>query len=164
MSEDTEKGAIIATVSAQDSDSGTNADIKYHIQKGAFDDFEIDQITGAVKVSSKLDYDAHKNYSVEIIAFDGGSPSQTGTTTLQVEVVNSNDKHPYFNPSTQRNEISESAPIGTVVHKLLAFDADITGENMNAALSYALGEPITALDNNGKLVNHTTEFKVCCKI
>ena len=161
MTEDTKDGAVIARVSAQDSDSGSNADIKYHIQKGGFDDFEIDEITGAVRVSSKLDYDAHKNYSIEIIAFDGGSPSLTGTTTLQVEVLNSNDKHPYFNPSTQRSEVSESASIGTVVHKLEAFDADVGHEN---ALSFELGEPITALDNNGKLVNHTTEFKVSFKI
>lgn len=72
VSEDTKEGAIIATVSAHDSDSGSNADIKYHIQKGAFDDFIIDEITGAIRVVKKLDYDNHRNYSIEIIAYDGG--------------------------------------------------------------------------------------------
>jgi hypothetical protein len=35
-----------------------------------------------------------------------GSPVLTGTTTLTVTVLNSNDKDPYFDPSTQRAEVS----------------------------------------------------------
>jgi hypothetical protein len=29
----------------------------------------------------------------------------TGTTTLTIMVLNSNDKNPYFNPATQRAEV-----------------------------------------------------------
>ena len=35
-----------------------------------------------------------------------GSPVLTGTTTLTITVLNSNDKDPYFDPSTQRAEVS----------------------------------------------------------
>lgn len=74
-----------------------------------------------------------------------------------MEVVNNNDKHPYFDPITQRESVPESAKIGFVVHTLRAEDHEVGREN---ALTYAITEPITAIDNNGKLVNHTEEFKV----
>lgn len=170
----------VETVKAHDSDSGSNAEIKYHIQKGGFGDFEINELTGEVRVSKKLDYDRHQNYSIEIVAYDGGSrvaqnhrrprkvrfsfacalpgvPKLTGTTTLTIQLINSNDKQPYFLPTTQRAEVSESAPVGEIVHRLHAVDPDVEYEN---ALLYELSEPISAVDNNGKLVNDSVEFKV----
>ena len=57
---------------ATDADSGVNAKLSYRIQKGAFDDFAINETTGIVTVSRKLDYDERDTYHVEVIAFDGG--------------------------------------------------------------------------------------------
>lgn len=81
----------------------------------------------------------------------------TGTTTLLVEVINSNDKQPYFSPESQRAEVSESAPIGTIVHKLQAIDPDVAHED---DLRYEIKEPILGIDSNGKSVDNTDEFKV----
>ncbi|KAH9361521.1 hypothetical protein HPB48_001377 [Haemaphysalis longicornis] len=43
----------------------------------------------------------------QIIGVDGGVPEKTGTTTLSVNILNSNDKMPYFQPTTQRAQVSE---------------------------------------------------------
>ena len=86
-----------------------------------------------------------------------GVPQLTGTTTLLVEVINSNDKQPYFSPESQRTEVSESAPIGTVVYKLHAIDPDVARED---DLRYEITEPIIAIDSNGKSVSHTKEYEV----
>lgn len=43
----------------------------------------------------------------QVIAVDGGSPVHTGTATLVVHILNSNDKAPYFTPSTQRTQVTE---------------------------------------------------------
>ena len=44
----------------------------YRIQKGAFNDFAVNETSGAVYVSRKLDYDQRNTYHVEVIAFDKG--------------------------------------------------------------------------------------------
>lgn len=62
----------MAAVRATDLDSGMNAEIKYSIQKGALESFSIDNITGVVTVSSKLDYDKRNTYKIQIVATDLG--------------------------------------------------------------------------------------------
>lgn len=148
-------GTSVETLTATDADSGINAEIKYRIQKGAFDDFNITE-TGLVSVARKLDYDRRNTYNIEVIGVDQGTPSLTGTTTLTVSVINSNDKLPYFVPVTQKAEVAEDAPLGTVVHTLIAMDPDI---NSSEALNFAATEPITAVDKNGKQVEGTEVFK-----
>lgn len=74
-----------------------------------------------------------------------------------INVENSNDKPPYFNPETQRAEVTEDTAIGTVFAVLRAIDPDSTDPE---ALNFAISEPITAIDRNGQRVNgSTTAFK-----
>lgn len=98
----------VAQVQATDADNGVNAVVEYFIQKGAYDDFTIDNSTGTVSVSSKLDFDRRNTYNIEITAVDHGVPSLTGTTTLTVNIINTNDKIPYFVPTTQTAEVSRN--------------------------------------------------------
>lgn len=105
VSENAPVGTTVETVVATDADSGVNAEVKYRIQKGAFDDFNTTE-GGLVTVARKLDYDRRNTYHIEIIGVDQGTPSLTGTTTLTVSILNSNDKLPYFVPATQRAEVS----------------------------------------------------------
>jgi len=65
-------GTNIEQVLAADADSGVNAQIKYRVQKGGFDDFHIDDETGVVSIASKLDFDRRSTYNIVIIAVDGG--------------------------------------------------------------------------------------------
>lgn len=74
-----------------------------------------------------------------------------------INVENSNDKSPYFTPETQRAEVTEDTPIGTVFTTLKATDPD--SANLEA-LNFAISEPITAIDRNGQMVNDSKSFKV----
>jgi predicted nucleic-acid-binding protein len=65
-------GTSVEQVSATDADSGVNAQIKYRIQKGGFEDFHIDDETGVVTIANKLDFDRRSTYNIEIVAVDGG--------------------------------------------------------------------------------------------
>ena len=65
-------GTNVEQVLATDADSGANAQIKYQIQKGGFDDFHIDDETGIVSIANKLDFDRRSMYNIVIIAVDGG--------------------------------------------------------------------------------------------
>lgn len=51
--------------------------------------------------------DRRNTYHIEVIGVDQGTPSLTGTTTLTVSILNSNDKLPYFVPATQRAEVNQ---------------------------------------------------------
>lgn len=50
----------------------------------------------------------------------------------------------------------EDAPVGTIVHTLIALDPDV---NSSDALNFAATEPITALDKHGKEISGTEIFK-----
>lgn len=99
-------GSSVIQVQATDADNGINAVMEYFIQKGGYDDFGLDNSTGIVSVKSKLDFDRRNTYNMEIVAVDHGVPSLTGTTTLTINIINTNDKLPYFVPSTQTAEVS----------------------------------------------------------
>lgn len=85
-----------------------------------------------------------------------GTPSLSGTASLTVNILNSNDKDPYFLPTTQRAEIAEDQPIGTLVHRLVALDPDVASAEL---LSYAATEPITAVNKDGVEIADTDDFK-----
>lgn len=149
-------GTKVEQLTAEDLDTGVNAEIRYRLQRGNFDDFKIDQLTGEVFVSRKLDYDQKNTYEIEVLASDLGTPSLSGTATLVVNVTNSNDKNPYFTPATQTAEVKEDATVGTVVHTLLAIDPDVTTYD---SLEFAGTEPITAVDKDGNEIKDVENFK-----
>lgn len=76
--EDSQIGVIVEQVQATDADYGANAEISYRIQRGAYDDFAIDSVTGEVTLSGKLNYDTRSYYELQIVAMDGGQPSLSG--------------------------------------------------------------------------------------
>ncbi|KAL7306286.1 hypothetical protein TKK_0001717 [Trichogramma kaykai] len=149
VSELVKPGSLVKELSATDADDGLNAEVVYRIQRGAFNDFIVNETNGAVLVARKLDYDIRSTYHVEVVAFDKGSPSLTGTSTLVINVENSNDKPPYFVPEIQRAEVTEDTPIGTVFAVLKAVDPDISEPD---ALNFVMTEPITAIDRSGRRV------------
>ncbi|CAK1578959.1 unnamed protein product [Parnassius mnemosyne] len=151
ITEDAQIGTEVAAVRATDLDSGVNAQLQYAIQRGALDAFRVEPDIGVVTVAAKLDYDKRKTYRIQIVATDMGIPSLTGTTELTVHVINVNDKKPSFTPSVQRAEVSADAEPGTVLHKLVAIDPDITDSNQ-LLFELSHDKPIRAVDINGKEV------------
>ncbi|XP_037950631.1 cadherin-87A [Teleopsis dalmanni] len=154
VEENSEIGTNVEKLQAEDLDSGINAELRYRIQQGSFGDFRIDEHSGEVFVSRKLDYDRRNTYQIEVLASDLGIPSLTGTATLTVTINNSNDKDPYFTPATQHAEVREDVPVGTIVYTLIAVDPDATHD----ALEFAATD-ITAIDKDGKEVPSTEDFK-----
>ena len=98
-------GTIVDEVKATDADTGMNAEISYRIHSGGYDDFVVDNMTGVITVARKLDFDRRNFYVLNIVASDGGTPRFTSTSTLNISVINNNDKNPHFTPSTQRTQV-----------------------------------------------------------
>lgn len=98
-------GHSVITVEAMDEDLDMNANLTYSIQEGSFNHFSIDNVTGLIFTSSKLDFDQHSNYVIKTLAIDKGTPALTGSTTVFIKIINVNNKSPEFNPTIQRTEV-----------------------------------------------------------
>ena len=150
VSETSPPSTFVESVHATDADSGLNAQIEYRILRGAFDEFVINNNTGMVYLSpaghTRLDFDRRSSYEIEIAAIDKGVPSKTGTTTLIVKVINHNDKSPYFIPTTQRTQISESIAVGSRFYKVQAYDPDTESDT---SLSFRI-VGVAAIDKEGQ--------------
>nr|XP_006812462.1 PREDICTED: protocadherin Fat 4-like [Saccoglossus kowalevskii] len=88
-----DSGTSVVTVSAIDHDSGSNGQVLYLLQS-ATDDFAIDSQTGELTTTKVLDRETNAFYTLTIHAVDQGTPSLTGTTTVEVDILDINDHAP----------------------------------------------------------------------
>ncbi|XP_062622203.1 cadherin-87A-like [Saccostrea cucullata] len=152
ISETTLGNFYVLTVKANDRDSPTTGAgiIDYSIEVGASGKFVINGTSGVITTSpdATFDYDLTRLYNMTVKARDRGRPQQTGTCYVTIDILDTNNKDPYFTPSTQRADVYENVPIGFSVHKMLATDPDDQSQ-----LNFFIVEPITAITPDGVLVD-----------
>ncbi|XP_059102373.1 protocadherin beta-6-like [Peromyscus eremicus] len=119
--------ALIVTVSARDLDVGPYGNVAYSLFQGGgvSQPFVIDEVTGEIRLSKQLDFEATRYYNVEIAATDGGGLS--GKCTVAVQVLDVNDNAPELTISTLTSPIPENSPEAVVV-VFSVFDLD-SGDN-----------------------------------
>ncbi|KAM4026772.1 neural-cadherin-like [Anomaloglossus baeobatrachus] len=124
--EDIPVGTSILQVTAQDCDSGSNAEISYFTQISEF------SITsqGVILSRQRLDYErAHHMYEFVVIAVDKGNPPRTGTASVRLRMSNINDEAPVFSQTLYNTFLSEDAGPNTLVATVHAKDPD--GDNVS---------------------------------
>ncbi|EDO46418.1 predicted protein, partial [Nematostella vectensis] len=96
-------GTELLRVTAEDLDSGSNADVKY---QSSNDIFAVDETTGTIT----LQYQASRNkkYSFTVTAFDQGKPSRSSVATVYVSIHSFSDSPPVFRKSTYEKRIPEN--------------------------------------------------------
>ena len=91
---------------------------------------------GAVTVSSRLDRETTESYSLTIKATDGGSPSLSSTTKMDITVTDINDNKPLFGKSSYSFRIAEGNALNAEVGSLgPATDKD---KGPNAEIVYTI--------------------------
>ncbi|XP_050321161.1 putative neural-cadherin 2 isoform X1 [Bactrocera neohumeralis] len=122
-------GLPVMTMSAVDYDDpneGTNAKLIYSIEKNVIEEetgaaiFEIEPETGVIKTAvCCLDRERTPDYSIQVVAMDGGGLKGTGTASIRVKDLN--DMPPQFTKDEWFTEVDETngtaipdAPILTV--------------------------------------------------
>uniref|UniRef100_A0A4W4F1F2 Cadherin domain-containing protein n=1 Tax=Electrophorus electricus TaxID=8005 RepID=A0A4W4F1F2_ELEEL len=94
-------GELVASVTATDSDSGSNADITYSIvANNNHGTFSISPSTGSIFLVRKLDYETQSLYKLNITAKDNGMPPRSSSIPLVIHVRDFNDNPPVFTPVT----------------------------------------------------------------
>uniref|UniRef100_A0A4W5JGW8 Cadherin domain-containing protein n=1 Tax=Hucho hucho TaxID=62062 RepID=A0A4W5JGW8_9TELE len=97
LPEDVPVGSSVARLTASDSDSGQNKEITYRIlqESDPLGQFSVDQ-SGLVTVTSTLDRETAAQHHLVILATDHGSPALTGSTIIQLTLLDVNDNGPEF--------------------------------------------------------------------
>ncbi|XDA76990.1 hypothetical protein R6Z07F_007134 [Ovis aries] len=122
--EDSPKGFLVVKVSATDVDIGVNGEISYSLSQASEDvskTFEINAMTGEIRLKKQLDFETTQSYEVSIEASDPGSLS--GKCTVLVQVVDVNDNAPEVTMSAFTGQIPENSP-ETVVAVFSVSDLD----------------------------------------
>ncbi|XP_063024576.1 protocadherin beta-15-like [Melospiza melodia melodia] len=140
VSENTPKGSVILTVLAADPDEGVNGDISYQLNEvvGQSESvFVIDPITGEIKLTKPLDFEAAKMHELIVRATDGGGLS--AICKVLVEVVDVNDNAPELVVSSFSSPLPENTVPGTVVALFTVRDRD---SGANGKISCALQDQL----------------------
>ncbi|XP_072486690.1 protocadherin beta-16-like [Notamacropus eugenii] len=137
----------IGSISASDSDSGTNAKITYALQPPETGDLplfsyiSIDSDNGHLYALTSLDYEAIQTFQFTVKATDGGFPALSSQALVRIVVQDENDNSPFVlyplqnDTSPCKDLVPRAAEPGYLVTKVVAVDQD---SGQNSWLSYQL--------------------------
>ncbi|XP_047675339.1 protocadherin alpha-C2-like isoform X6 [Tachysurus fulvidraco] len=142
ISESTPEGERFSLSNAVDPDIGTNSINTYHLSESDFFDIELQTGRDGAKFADLilrqgLDREAQAVHSLILIAVDGGVPARSGTASIIVRVLDTNDNAPTFDREKYTIHLMENSPIGNLVVRLNATDLD-EGFNSNIVYSFSL--------------------------
>ena len=118
--------SVVATVSAEDPDTGLGGDLEFSLMDNP-KKFKIDSRSGVVRLRRRVDYELQKVYNLTVNVSDKGNQSLTSYANVVVNIldVNENNIAPVFNGGpVLRASVSENQPEGTFVLRLKATDDD----------------------------------------
>ncbi|KAK2155345.1 hypothetical protein LSH36_242g04003 [Paralvinella palmiformis] len=124
--EDLPVGTVVVTIQADDPDDGKGGEVRYALLDGMGDKFEIDRITGTIRIAQELDFEAKQLYNITARAKDRGDHSLSTRCEIIIEVVDVNENlyPPSFADFVFQGRVKENEPVNTIVMQLIAVDND----------------------------------------
>uniref|UniRef100_A0A2K5L1Q0 FAT atypical cadherin 4 n=1 Tax=Cercocebus atys TaxID=9531 RepID=A0A2K5L1Q0_CERAT len=142
----------ILTVSAVDKDSGPNGQLDYEIVNGNMENsFSINHATGEIRSVRPLDREKVSYYVLTIKSSDKGSPSQSTSVKVMINILDENDNAPRFSQIFSAH-VPENSPLGYTVTRVTTSDEDI---GINAISRYSIMDtslPFTINPSTGDIV------------
>lgn len=136
VEEEREPGVPVTVVKARDPEGGT---VRYSMSslldarsQGLF---TLDAVSGKVQTTARLDRENVDVHYFRVLAVDDSFPPRTGTTTLQINVMDANDHIPVFESPEYEATVHESVPLGSSVVSVKASDQDM---GKNAEIEYTI--------------------------
>ena len=125
--EDVNVGTVIATLKAVDKDGGYEGLLTYYIidgkQKHCFD---IDALTGELRVITGLDLNNVAKYILNVSVWDSGTSRKVSFLKLIISVQDVNDNPPKFSRDFYNVSVPENLPSGRTVVKLISQDMSVS--------------------------------------
>ncbi|XP_036798731.1 protocadherin alpha-C2 isoform X5 [Oncorhynchus mykiss] len=142
ISEATQGGERFSVNNAVDPDVGSNSVKTYLLSENEHFTIEIQTGRDGSKFADLilkrvLDREQQAVHNLILTAEDGGVPARSGTASIVVRVLDTNDNAPKFDKDNYKIDIMENSPIGSLVVKLNATDLD-EGTNSEILYSYSL--------------------------
>ncbi|XP_061575005.1 protocadherin Fat 1a isoform X2 [Cololabis saira] len=125
--EDLPIGTVIMWLEAHDPDVGPSSQVRYSLIDNGDGNFELDKLSGALRIVQNLDYEKKQVYNLTAKAKDKGKPISLSTTCfIEVDVVDVNENlyRPLFRSFVEKGYIKEDVPVGTSVMTVSAEDED----------------------------------------
>ncbi|KAJ8416520.1 hypothetical protein AAFF_G00358080 [Aldrovandia affinis] len=125
--EDLPVGTVVMWLEAHDPDVGHSGQVRFSLMDRGDGDFDVDKLSGAVRIAQNLDYETKQVYNLTARAKDKGKPvslSSTAYIELEIVDVNENLNRPWFPSFADKGSVKEDAIIGTSVMKVTAQDED----------------------------------------
>ena len=130
-------GSSVGYIMAIDPDSeGNNSLVFYDIAMDfSSKHFELNSTTGEITTLKVFNREKRDLFDLIVVAFDSGTPQQSTTATVYIEILDANDRDPYFLQPVFSALISENTENGTHILSLYAEDDDI---DINGLLTYSI--------------------------
>ncbi|KAM6346530.1 LOW QUALITY PROTEIN: protocadherin-23 [Podargus strigoides] len=152
--------ATVLTVSAVDRDSEYNGMISYKILSSS-EGFSIDHKHGSVFASGPMTQ-LEKISVIQLLigAMDGGSPTLSAVTSVEVHVEDVNNYAPQFTRVLYNLSVSEDALVGESVLTFSAIDYDRTHENTYVKYSIIDGNAENLFSVETSVMESETSYKL----
>ncbi|XP_044136923.1 protocadherin gamma-C5-like isoform X18 [Bufo gargarizans] len=123
---------------AQDPDIGMNSVTQYRINANPFFSLSVKTRKDGILIPELilekiLDREEKKEHKLDLTAIDSGEPARSGSSQINIIVLDINDNAPLFDESIYRVNLLENAPPKTIIIKMNAIDLD---EGANSEIEY----------------------------
>ncbi|XP_037403044.1 protocadherin beta-16-like isoform X16 [Pygocentrus nattereri] len=145
VAENNKPGTSICSVIARDPDWRQNGTVLYSLVSSEVNGVPVSSFlsinadTGVIHAVRSFDYEQFRNFKVQVVARDNGSPPLSSNATVSVFITDENDNSPQIlypapeGKSLMTEMVPKAALSGSLVSKVIAVDAD---SGQNAWLSY----------------------------
>ncbi|XP_036799473.1 protocadherin alpha-3-like [Oncorhynchus mykiss] len=121
-------GTVVVRVNATDLDEGSNGELEYtlgrNLKRKVYDIFELDSLTGEIKVKGEVDFEDTEVYKLDVQASDKGQPPLTVECRAIIKIIDVNDNQPEVEVTSLSNVVSEDSKPGTVISLISVTDKD----------------------------------------
>ncbi|XP_010793231.1 protocadherin-19 isoform X5 [Notothenia coriiceps] len=135
VSENAQRGYVIALVRVSDKDSGANGKVQCRLQGNVPFRLQEYESFSTILVDGRLDREQKDTYNLTIQAEDSGSPPLRATKSLVVKVSDENDNPPHFIKPHYQEMVMENNLPGSCLLAVSAEDPDL---GMNGTVSYSI--------------------------
>ncbi|XP_031159136.1 protocadherin-19 isoform X8 [Sander lucioperca] len=135
VSENAQRGYVIALVRVSDKDAGANGKVQCRLQGNV--PFRLQEYESfyTILVDGRLDREQKDTYNLTIQAEDSGMPPLRATKSLVVKVTDENDNPPHFLKPHYQEMVMENNLPGSCLLAVSAEDPDL---GMNGTVSYSI--------------------------
>ncbi|MBN3308520.1 FAT4 protein, partial [Amia calva] len=151
------KGTLVLKVSASDVDKGANAEVTYsfiHATDSVSELFDLDSITGEIKVRGQFDFERSKQYEINVEAVDNGGLADS--CKVLIEIIDVNDNAPVITLMSFSNPVPENCLPETVIAMLNVKDLD-SGKNGQIRCSSDHSLPFRIKSSSANFYNLVTD-------